>query len=257
MRKLFYLFMVAMCATMFTACSDDDDKNDGVTNKEGKKLVSRIIYSENGSSSSSMNEFIYDSDGNILKIIETYGRYADTTLIERNGNKITRTYIDGSYKEYTWYTLDNKGRIIKEEDEDNDMTIFTYDDLGQLIKAESEDDCSYQYTWEKNNLVLKKHYHIYDGEASDSNIEAVYEYTDKKNNINIDFTWESYGAYGLESYFGSTNKNLMKSYTEDGTKYEYEYEFDGDYVSTIREYRISSYDNERRLENTYHIYYKE
>ncbi len=27
MRKLFYLFMVAMCATMFTACSKDDDKN--------------------------------------------------------------------------------------------------------------------------------------------------------------------------------------------------------------------------------------
>jgi len=24
MKKLFYLFMVAMCATMFTACSDDD-----------------------------------------------------------------------------------------------------------------------------------------------------------------------------------------------------------------------------------------
>ena len=40
MRKLFYLFMVAMCATMFTACSKDDDKdplddNGGNGSKEG------------------------------------------------------------------------------------------------------------------------------------------------------------------------------------------------------------------------------
>ncbi len=35
MRKLFYLFMVAMCATMFTACSKDDDKNPLDDNGEG------------------------------------------------------------------------------------------------------------------------------------------------------------------------------------------------------------------------------
>ena len=39
MRKLFYLFMVAMCATMFTACSDDDDKDPLDDDGEGKEGV--------------------------------------------------------------------------------------------------------------------------------------------------------------------------------------------------------------------------
>ena len=39
MKKLFYLFMVAMCATMFTACSDDDDKDPLDDDGEGKEGV--------------------------------------------------------------------------------------------------------------------------------------------------------------------------------------------------------------------------
>ena len=49
MRKLFYLFMVAMCATMFTACSKDDDKNPlddngGNGSKEG--MITMITKSD-------------------------------------------------------------------------------------------------------------------------------------------------------------------------------------------------------------------
>ncbi len=49
MRKLFYLFMVAMCATMFTACSKDDDKdplddNGGNGSKEG--MITMIAESD-------------------------------------------------------------------------------------------------------------------------------------------------------------------------------------------------------------------
>ncbi len=39
MKKLFYLFMVAMCATMFLACSDDDDKDPLDDDGEGKEGV--------------------------------------------------------------------------------------------------------------------------------------------------------------------------------------------------------------------------
>ena len=46
MRKLFYLFMVAMCATMFTACSDDDDKDPLDDDGEGKEGVITMTLEE-------------------------------------------------------------------------------------------------------------------------------------------------------------------------------------------------------------------
>ncbi len=46
MRKLFYLFMVAMCATMFTACSDDDDKDPLDDDGEGKEGVITMTTEE-------------------------------------------------------------------------------------------------------------------------------------------------------------------------------------------------------------------
>ena len=49
MRKLFYLFMVAMCATMFTACSKDDDKNpldDNGGNGAKKGMITMIAESD-------------------------------------------------------------------------------------------------------------------------------------------------------------------------------------------------------------------
>ena len=46
MKKLFYLFMVAMCATMFTACSDDDDKDPLDDDGEGKEGVITMTLEE-------------------------------------------------------------------------------------------------------------------------------------------------------------------------------------------------------------------
>ena len=45
MKKLFYLFMVAMCATMFTACSDDD-KDPLDDDGEGKEGVITMTLEE-------------------------------------------------------------------------------------------------------------------------------------------------------------------------------------------------------------------
>ncbi|WP_251623905.1 hypothetical protein [Odoribacter lunatus] len=46
MKKLFYLFMVALCATMFTACSDDDDKDPLNEEEEGGEGVITMVVEE-------------------------------------------------------------------------------------------------------------------------------------------------------------------------------------------------------------------
>ncbi len=48
MKKLFYLFMVAMCATMFLACSDDDDKDPLKEEEEGKEGVITAVITYYG-----------------------------------------------------------------------------------------------------------------------------------------------------------------------------------------------------------------
>lgn len=266
MKKIFML-LVACVAMVFVSCSKDDDEDGGTTNKDGKKLVSKIIYNEVDGYDTDISEynFTYDSEGNVSEVVESYTRRNETsryiTTIKRNGNKVTMTELDleDQSKYYTWCTLDDAGRVIKEEDNDNSLTTFTYDNLGQLIKiiTPDEDDCNREYTWKQGNMTNSKHWHINSSGEKYDNSETVYEYTQHANNINIDFTWESWGSFYMDTYFGKTNKNLIKSYTEsDGDKGEYEYEFDGDYVSTIKEYWTSGYNGERKLSRTYHIYYK-
>lgn len=264
MKKIFML--LATCVAMvFVSCSKDDD-NGGTTNKDGQRLVSKIIYNEVSGNDTDVSEcnFTYDSEGNVSEVTESYTRHNETsryiTTIKRDGNKVTMTELDleDQSKYYTWCTLDDDGRVIKEEDNDNSVTTFAYDNSGQLIKITTpdEDNCNREYTWKQGNMTNSKHWHINSSGDKYDNTETSYEYTLHSNNINIDFTWVSWGSFYMDTYFGKTNKNLLKSYSEsDGNKDEYEYEFDGDYVSTVKEYNTYK-GGERKLTGTYHIYYK-
>lgn len=271
MKKIFML-LVACVAIMFVSCSKDDNgDNSGTTNKNGKKLVSKIIYDniEGYDSEDYEINFSYDSKGNVSGTTEiwTYNGNSSkgTTTIKREGNKITMTEIDLKDEDidYTWYTLDDAERAIKVEWGDESST-FTYDNEGQLkTRHDNSDDyysSTFSYIWKQGNIVSKKETEV--SKSGDERITTTnYEYyTQYENNISIDFTWETYGAYYMESYFGKTNKNLIKSVSyypnsDYSSVDEYEYEFDGDYVSTVKEFNTYK-GGERKLTGTYHIYYK-
>jgi len=71
MKKLFYLFMVAMCATMFTACSDDD-KDPLKEEEEGKEGVITMVYE--------------DEDAGLWIGVETFNEWEIITIDAPRGN---------------------------------------------------------------------------------------------------------------------------------------------------------------------------
>lgn len=86
---------------VFVSCSKDDDENNGgTTNKNGKKLVSKIIcIDEDGSSEYT---FLYASDGQIEKMncIDRFGfTFESSTTLSRSGNKLTTTYVEEDAKD--------------------------------------------------------------------------------------------------------------------------------------------------------------
>lgn len=94
MKQIFILLVVAMCATMFTACSKDD--NDVTKGANGEKLVSKIVCThkkENGNTWKEVYTFSYDKQGRIIK---------ETGDVE-NENYYTSTYTNTDEKNCLLY----------------------------------------------------------------------------------------------------------------------------------------------------------
>ncbi|WP_251622535.1 leucine-rich repeat domain-containing protein [Odoribacter lunatus] len=79
MKKLFYLFMVALCATMFAACSDDDDKDPLNEEEEGGEGVITMVVENN-----------YDDDYDVDLDVYSF----------KEGEIITVDWGDGSVEEF-------------------------------------------------------------------------------------------------------------------------------------------------------------
>ena len=121
MRKLFYLFMVAMCATMFTACSDDDDKDPLDDDGEGKEGVITMVYE--------------DEDAGLWIGVETFNEGEIITIDWGDGNveefKSIRIYEDwdGDGEDEIHYVIDNdswnEGEIRHEYHDSNKPYTIT------------------------------------------------------------------------------------------------------------------------------------
>ena len=277
MRKIFML-LVACVAMMCVSCSKDDD---ATVNPDGKRLVSKIRCVDAGNELT-YNEttFQYDKNGNIEKITDK-GRdvdynnnqddeWVDIFTFSRSGNKITSTtdltHIDNdagtTHSEGVYMavcTLNEKGCItqydkqrIDKESSERHVCKYSYDNDGQLIKQVYENGDTYEYTWTNGNLVSKRNL----GNRYITPYTETYTYTNEENKANIDFGTFNFESTGyadyleLFGYLGKTNKNLLKK----ANGREYDYEFDGDYVSTVKKYRV--YNGERELIETYYISYK-
>ena len=247
---LFYLITGLFLGFTLESCSDDDDKG-AAFNPEGKRLVEKIIYTEdNDSENKGEITFSYDGEGRLTAFnrIETYKEnnkkytYSEQVAFTVSGNKLTvvQKILDSEYPEdagaYTGvFTLNEDGYVVSGQEKDIDEDAFVYecqyDDSRHLVKMEytrnGREETPIKYTWENGNIVKG----VY---------QRTYTYFDKENKSNLDFTevtgMEFMLGYdrsylGLAGYLGKTNKDLLKS--SDSYSYSYDYDEDG-YVVTFR-----------------------
>ncbi len=129
MKRILYLLMVALCATMFTACSDDDDKDP-------------------------MNEEEEGGEGVITMVTET--DYVDVRVFSFNeGDIITIDWGDGTIEEF-------KTILDEYYDEEEDLETIRYET--DLLEHEYTNDnphtitikgnISGLYCWENNLTSL-------------------------------------------------------------------------------------------------------
>lgn len=241
MKKSFIL-LVAFATMVFASCSKDDD-DDQTKTKDGKALVTKIIETSIGDSYADEFSFTYDEKGNLTKVLYKYksnlgGRTEEKTYV-REGNKITETTTYGDYISHKWYTLDANGRVLKTENDNNKIVIFTYNKNGERIKRE-QGDYVITYNWSNGNMV----------QTDNTTLEYYTEYP----NINIELGQLVHDGFDYaEDHFG--NKNLLKAKILSNVKIEYEYDFDGKKVTTVKEYSTVN-NEERHLSRTYHLYYE-
>ncbi len=117
MKKLFYLFMVAMCATMFTACSDDDDKDPLDDDGEGKEGVITMVC----------EDYHYE----IYLGVETF----------KEGEIVTVDWGDGNVDEFKSF------KVYKDWDEDGE------DEIHYVL---STDDIEHEYSNKNPHIVTIK-----------------------------------------------------------------------------------------------------
>lgn len=253
MKKILYL-LVALLPLWCVSCSDDDD-DEPVKTKDGKRLVAKVIevsrYDDRFETT-----FEYNKNAQLEKFIEK--DYIDDYLEEEFS--MTFTYSsdkivgkgtgkwDGETTNHTaTFILNGQGYIseyevkwnLLDEDEWTERGTFIYNNQGQLIKAthtEEEENytdiTNWENTWENDELVK---------EVRDGRYIENYSYSDKENKTYIDFHYFLQGCdFYLEcmGYLGkATSKYLPENL--DGEKVSYKFDDEG-YPIEI-EYKDSIY----------------
>ena len=221
MKKIFLL--LALFATVFVACSDDDEK-DKPAGKE--KLVSKISVVENGHNYDIL--FTYDAQGRITKIVNNDPEGISTTTYTYETGKIVAKEVENEY--VITYLLNDKGLITSSTNEEGDKSSYTYDANEQLLNIK-EETWETNITWQNGNVTkqsLKDNGQEYD----------TFEYTYSINEYKGNLGWFVGGINEIDAflmdygYMGKRNKNLLQ---KEGNYSSYEYTLDTEgYVSTIK-----------------------
>lgn len=252
MKQIVILLMVVMCATMFTACSDDD--NDDARGANGEKLVSKIVCThkeENGDTWKEVYTFSYDKQGRIIKetgdteeedyYTSTY-TYTDEKIVCHTEG--VDRYDNEPYTNEITYMLNSDGLIVYSKE--LEAVTFTYKD-GKLITTKGETSyMNNKITWKDNNIISVN---------NEERRISTYKYTDKtsKANINLFKTIQDINLF-LSNRYGIMSNNLVESEkfeSKDGewkSEHQYQYQFDKDgYV--IKIIRESTYNDAGSIES--------
>ena len=240
---------VGVCA-MISGCG-------GIGKVEKHLLVKDSKYNGNGELEG-WSEFVYDENGNKVewKIYdENELSYWSEFAYGENGNIIDckRYYADGELFSEEIYN-ENGERISSvdfSEGKEDRKSLCTYDQNGNCIKTESywtdkEGELKlsyvYEYTYDENDMKIKKKTSSYDVESGTAEYSKECDYTyDEDGNILSEYSYDieisEKQLSGWTNYLYNTQGDVIEeqSYAQDGSvsyieRYEYDYDGKGNNI---------------------------
>ncbi|MBO7140456.1 MAG: hypothetical protein J6W19_07810 [Prevotella sp.] len=199
MKKLLNLSLIigllAMCYTTFTACSNDDEHEQGSTTLVNDKRLVKFIYSDGSKT------YTYTIDYNSM------GQIVRVNTMSPSGSTTSRSYVYEENKitvkegmSVTVYELSN-GRIVS-QNQSPKIIDYKYDDQGQLIS-----EGPYKYTWSNGNVVKMSH------DENDASYPYAYTVTYSYTNYSSALLPRivSIGDWVLatQGFLGKRSKNLL------------------------------------------------
>ena len=213
MKKLFAAILLVTTLLTLAACGNKN--NNGSVDNPDSDLITVWLIAEISEGRNNKTTYTYDEKGNFLSSTVYFRDQAmiTTEWTYDNDDKVAKVmtyshneptdgpaYLSFSYDEQDrlarircldenddelWfyiYTYDEKGNLIKREDEDRYVTNYTYDDHNRIISETSFWDSSqashYEYTYDDNGFLIKKYAEnrseIYTNDDNGNPIEIVY-----------------------------------------------------------------------------------
>ena len=120
MKKLFYLFMVTMCAIAFTACSDDDNTKDPIDDDNGGEEMITAVYEPEYEWDLDLNIGTFKEGENITIAwgdggVSEFKSFADTDSWGYGNDElhyaIGQGVVEHKYPNYNAHTITIKGKI--------------------------------------------------------------------------------------------------------------------------------------------------
>ena len=221
MKKLFLFAAVMFSSILFSACSEDDNKE----NQTSQKLLKQIekIF-RNGTC---YYNFSYDDSGRLAKVTingdhDFCGDYPYTYT----DNSVSVKYNDHGYDPWNYdaaFILDHNGYVTEFDINGETRWRYEYENGYVSSKSSNRDRDIVTYLWENGNLMEQR--------DSYSN-STTYTYTDKPNKLNINLFDAQFGLgnFGIFAYVvflptnfkGSIPSNYPASADNSNIYYEYD-----------------------------------
>ncbi|MDO4782023.1 MAG: hypothetical protein Q4A09_02245 [Capnocytophaga felis] len=230
--------------------------------KEVQAFSTKYFYDDETESEISVTEnykthFTYtDNQITNIAIIKNDEQFY-ASEIRYQGENIFAKITEDEQERNISFSLNDKANIIKREYKKQDslnVSEFGYNDKKQLIS-----NSPYKYHWENENMVK-----VTNGKES---INYTYYDTENKNQFLLTFFVNDDWALGYLNYFkdlypfnwGKPSKNLVKSIVKEennAVKYSksernFEYVYDNDYITEIKEKRFLHYYSKQVKESNF------
>mgnify|MGYP001098068484 CR=1 FL=1 len=228
MKKLFLFAAVMFSSILFSACSEDDNKE----NQTSQKLLKQIekIF-RNGTC---YYNFSYDDSGRLAKVTingdhDFCGDYPYTYT----DNSVSVKYNDHGYDPWNYdaaFILDHNGYVTEFDINGETRWRYEYENGYVSSKSSNRDRDIVTYRWENGNLMECRQ--VVENLHDTYTHTYTYTYTDKPNKLNINLFDAQFGLgnFGIFAYVvflptnfkGSIPSNYPASADNSNIYYEYD-----------------------------------
>lgn len=217
MKKLFLFAAVMFSSILFSACSEDDNKE----SQTSQKLLKQI--EEISADKTIYYDFSYDDQQRLAKVI------VDGDICYSNGD-FTYTYTDNSVgvkfnsscgDEYSYdaaFALDHNGYVTEFDINGETRWRYEYENGYVSSKSSNRDREIVTYRWENGNLMECRQ--VVENLHDTYTHTCTYTYTDKPNKLNVnlfdgELSYTDSGIFEYNSLFtnfkGSISSNYLAS----------------------------------------------